>query len=494
MPTDEFGPRGSKTPWQDILGRYAGSPVHEGSFVQDNGPATEAITQPFPDVDDRVADGLLPPGPSILQGHKARYELDTSLGQGGSGSVYRAICLDPSRGLPNWVAVKTLVGLDDRISDLTLRRELSSLLALESSRTPKVYDWHIDSEPRFVVMEYFPHGSLNRLLAKVGRLDVPQCWALMQDLLEAIRDAHQASVLHLDIKPGNVLLDTHGRYVLTDFGISQGALMNASSRMPTGVGTRGYQAPEQRWRAPALYDMRTDLYGLGATIWAACTGINLASQKASELWAKTRDEPFGLPPVSRFLQFCPSQFEDVVMALLRQQPRDRPGGAAEVLKMVEEGIKGTTTPHSSPGDVVTPQERREVARSLLDPVWATVFKVEQAGQCMRFAEGTVLAEEGEESYRTYILLTGRVGAFLGEVATLTGRKRTATMKAETEVVAHALNASQLEQLVTGNPAVGIRLIRAMAERLAREADSARARSTPARSCSPRPRPDPSRSA
>lgn len=483
MSTDEPGSRGSLTPWQDILGRYAGSPIHEGSFVQANGPATEAITQPFPDVEERVDIPEPPPGPMVLQGQKARYELDTSLGQGGSGSVYRAICLDGDRGLPNWVAVKTLVGLDDRISDLTLRRELSSLLALESSRTPRVYDWNIDSEPRFVVMEYFPHGSLNRLLAKVGRLDVNQCWALFQDLLEALRDAHQASVLHLDIKPGNVLLDQHGRYVLTDFGISQGALMNASSRMPTGVGTRGYQAPEQRWRAPALYDMRTDLYGVGATVWAACTGINLASQKASELWAKTRDEPFGLPPVSRFLQFCPSQFEDVVMALLRQQPKDRPGSAAEVLKMVEEGIKGTTTPHSAPGDAVTSKERREVARKLLDPVWSTVFKVEQAGQCLRFPAGMCLAEEGEESYRTYILLQGKVGiykgdskvfeetregAFLGEVATLTGRKRTATMRAETEVIAHALNASQLEQLVTGNPAVGIRLIRAMAERLGRE--------------------------
>ncbi|HJN75458.1 MAG TPA: hypothetical protein QGF58_16130, partial [Myxococcota bacterium] len=62
----------------------------------------------------------------------------------------------------------------------------------------------------------------------------------------------------------------------------------------------------------------------------------------------------------------------------------------------------------------------------------------------------------------------REGTFLGEVAALTGGTRTATMKAETEVIAHALNASQLEQPVTGNPAIGIRLIRSMAERLGRE--------------------------
>jgi len=467
--------------WMRLLG-YGGAPVHQGSFVQDNAPRTEALTQALSEMEE--ADGSHEPEvDEIVQGIKARYRLDRPLGQGGSGSVHRAVCLDETDGIPRWVAVKALVGLEDKVSSITLKRELSSLLAIKSERIPRVWDYRLKGPGRFVVLEYFPIGSLNRLLAKVGRLDIDQCWVLLEDLLDALRAAHSAAVLHLDIKPGNVLIDGDGRYVLTDFGISQGALMNASSRLPTGLGTRGYQAPEQRWRAPALYDMRTDLYSVGATLWASCTGVNLASQKAAGLWAKTRDEPYGLPPLSEFLQFCPSEFEDLVMSLLRQNPRERPGSAAEVLKRVQSAKAGLSTPHASPGAAVNPEDRKVIASDLLDPVWSTVFSAEQAGQCLRFDEGEVIADEGDESYRTYILLKGKVGiykgdkrvhtedregSFLGEVATLTGRNRTATMKAETVVVAHALNASQLEQLVTGNPAIGIRLIRAMAERLGRD--------------------------
>ena len=461
-----------------LLG-YGGAPIHQGSFVQENAPATEAITQALPAQTEPIEE--LEPGEMVLEGSKARYQLERPLGQGGSGSVHRAICLDPDSDVPRWVALKTLVGLDDHISRLTLKRELSSLLAISSDRIPTVWDWSLNGPQRFVVLGYYPMGSLNRILAKVGRLDIEQCWILFNDLLEALVAAHAASVLHLDIKPGNVLVEESGRFVLTDFGISQGAMLGASARMPTGVGTRGYQAPEQRWRATALYDMRTDLYGVGATMWAACTGVNLASQRASSLWAKTRDEPYGLPPLEDFLPFCPPEFSELVKSLLVQSPTRRPGSAAEVLRRVQQASRGLSTPHALPGDAMTPHERQLLASGLIDPVWSTVFSAEQAGQLLRFPKGTVIASEGEQSYRTYILLKGSVGIyrggdkvktearegqFLGEIATLTGGVRTATMKAETEVIAHALNASQLEQLVTGNPAIGIRLLRTMANRLA----------------------------
>ncbi|MCP4808055.1 MAG: serine/threonine protein kinase [Proteobacteria bacterium] len=333
--------------WMQLPG-YGGAPIHQGSFVQENAPATEAITQALPE-QGAVEDHEIAPE-LVVQGVKARYQLERPLGQGGSGSVHRAICLTEDTDVPRWVALKTLVGLDDHISRLTLKRELSSLLAISSDRIPKVWDWSIDGPQHFVVLEHYPMGSLNRILAKVGRLDIEQCWVLFNDLLEALRAAHAASVLHLDIKPGNVLVDETGRFVLTDFGISQGA----SARMPTGVGTRGYQAPEQRWRATALYDMRTDLYGVGATMWAACTGVNLASQRASSLWAKTRDEPYGLPPLEDFLPFCAPEFSELVKSLLVQSSTRRPGSAAEVLQRVQQASRGLFTPHAMPGDPMTP--------------------------------------------------------------------------------------------------------------------------------------------
>jgi CRP-like cAMP-binding protein len=100
---------------------------------------------------------------------------------------------------------------------------------------------------------------------------------------------------------------------------------------------------------------------------------------------------------------------------------------------------------------------------------------------MRFEDGRVIARQGEKSYITYLLLQGRVrierndevlavesreGVFLGEISTLTGTERTASMIADGEVWACAFNLPDLERLVTCNPAVGIRMIKTLAERIA----------------------------
>ena len=102
---------------------------------------------------------------------------------------------------------------------------------------------------------------------------------MLSDLLSALDVAHRASLLHLDIKPANVLLDGHGGFVLTDFGVSQ------SSRMRRGLAAvqrRARAATRRPSRTSAKfdeYDLRTDLWGVGATAWALATGIHLAERE-----------------------------------------------------------------------------------------------------------------------------------------------------------------------------------------------------------------------
>jgi len=151
-----------------------------------------------------------------------RYRLIKRLGRGAFGSVYFARCVDHDTrrddSPPEGVAIKILRTSKGQAMQM-LRRELSALLAIQHDRIPRVYDWCLEGEHAFVVMEHFCCGSLRGVWAKAVEEEAVR--HLLEDLLDAVDVAHRASILHLDIKPANVLLDGRGGYVLTDFGVSQ---------------------------------------------------------------------------------------------------------------------------------------------------------------------------------------------------------------------------------------------------------------------------------
>lgn len=422
------------------------------------------------------------PGQQIQGRH--RYEIARKLGRGGFSSVFLARCLDRGRGAPPpRVAIKILKPDDDVKSlEARMKRELSSLLAIQHPRIPVAFDWSAEGRWPFVAMPFYPQGSLHDVLAGQGALEEEEVWVLLRDLLGALVSAHQAAVLHLDIKPANVLIDNDDGYALTDFGISQGARMYRGPLPTIGTGTRGYQAPEQRWVDPDMFDMRTDLYGLGATAWAAITGINLSSRKASDLLSESEDSTFGLPPIRNFRQYCSEDLQDVIMRMVYQDQRLRPGSAAELLREVEAHLEGARVIDQVHGVEVDVEEAERIIQGLVDPLWAHVFRNGSRRGILRFEDGQRLCAQGDLSHFTYILLKGSVrilrdarplatewreGTFLGEISTLTGQARTAEMVAQGRVWVRVMNASQLERFVTTNPAVGVRLIRAMAERVQR---------------------------
>lgn len=418
-----------------------------------------------------------------------RYRLMKRLGKGAFGSVFFARCLDADAWRedvpPERVAVKILFAPRRQDPRNLLKRELSALLALQHDRIPRVYDWSLDGDHAFAVMEYFPSGSLKDMMPLPGAVEESAVWRLLADLLSALSAAHKASILHLDIKPGNVLLDGNGGYVLTDFGVSQASRMNRGM-IPTSVGTPGYQAPEQREGDFAKYDLRTDLWGVGATAYSMATGLNLAEHRHL-LRDGSEGETFGLPPISDTRMLFSRELEDVVMSMLQIDPARRPGSVAEVLARVEAIVNGSgfgadtvaATRRSSLDDA----ELEELIEGLVDPLMLSICRGRGFDRYfVKFEDGEPLCSEGEKSYYAFLLLRGTVrisragreialldreGTFLGEVATLTGLPRTASMTAVGTVWACVLNAAELERFVTCNPAIGLRVIRDMAERLSR---------------------------
>ncbi|MBW2271726.1 MAG: protein kinase [Deltaproteobacteria bacterium] len=421
------------------------------------------------------------------------YRLVERLGKGGFGSVFLARCLDTDpddpTSPPESVAIKVLGSAHDPQARSYLKRELAALRTVEHDRIPKLYDWSLEGESAFVVLEYFPDGSLVDTGALEGRLDEDQTWRLLSDLLSALSAAHRASVLHLDVKPSNVLLDGDGGYVLTDFGVSHSSRMSKGllhqGQIAVGLGTHGYRAPEQSRQNIQSFDLRTDLWGVGATAWAAYTGIDLNQRK--DLRRKVENgDVFGLPHLSDVHLRCPPPLEEVIMGLLYIDPSRRPGGAAEVLARVDAIASGfgldSQTLASARRNIADPMEIQEVIESIVDPLWASICRAPGFERYfVKFEKGETLCGVGLQAHHTFLLLRGRIlvehddrvvatqdqeGNFLGAISTLTGAPRQVTLRADETVWTCLFNEAELEQLVTCNPAVAVRMIRTLATRIA----------------------------
>jgi hypothetical protein len=317
---------------------------------------------------------------------------------------------------------------------------------------------------------------------------VEQTWRLLAVLLSALNAAHRASILHLDVKPSNVLLDGRGGFVLTDFGTCQGARMSAGllhqGHIPVGLGTEGYRAPEQGRVSMPTLDLRTDLWGLGATAWAMYAGIDLNKHPDMLRWHHG-DSVFGLRPLSEVRHHCPRELETVIMSLLYVDPRKRPGGAGEVEARVRSAMAGLGC--RSGRDLMqtrgcSPEEVRAVVGTLIDPLWASMCRAPGFERYFaRFEDGEILSRTGNCSHHTTLLLSGQIlvekdgevvgvekreGTMLGSISTLTGAPLEATLRAKGRVWACVFNEAELEQLITCNPAVAVRMLRTMASRIA----------------------------
>jgi serine/threonine protein kinase len=429
--------------------------------------------------------------PGDLLKAKHRYQIQRRLGRGGFGSVYVARCLDTGpKAPPEQVAVKVLgTSSDPRIAS-ALKRELAALLAIDDDRIPTVYDWSLGEGNAFVVMQYFPAGSLADAWPFLSRGDESQVWRLITDLLGALSAAHRAGILHLDLKPSNVLLDGDGGFVLSDFGVSQAARMSKGllhqGKVAVGLGTHGYRAPEQASLSLKDFDLRTDLWGVGATAWAMYTGIDL--NKRQEVLRRAEDGYiFGLPSLSDVALSCPPPLEEVVMSLLFLDPDRRPGGAPEVLAQVRAIADGfgldSQTLASARREGADLAEIQQVIDGIVDPLWASICKAPGFDRYFaKYEHGEIMASKIEGGFRTFLLLSGKVevvsptgrvvdceereGSMLCAISTLTGATRELTLRASGTVWACVFNEAELEQLITCNSSVAVRMLRTLAARVA----------------------------
>ncbi|MGI5521393.1 protein kinase domain-containing protein [Micromonospora sp. CA-259024] len=211
--------------------------------------------------------------PSVGERVGDRYRLVESIASGGMGEVWRAVDETLDRG----VAVKMLhprlvtdAGFGERF-----RREARAMAALRHPGVAQVYDYGEVSRPgtgplAYIVMECVRGQSLSERIAEVGRLDVAEAMSVAAQTARALQAAHDAGVVHRDVKPNNLIIEPDGHVVLVDFGVA--VTQEAASLTGTNqvVGTALYMAPEQVSKneiTPAI-----DIYALGAVVYHCLAG------------------------------------------------------------------------------------------------------------------------------------------------------------------------------------------------------------------------------
>lgn len=264
-----------------------------------------------------------------------RYRLDSILGKGGHGVVFRAfdsILLRP-------VAMKMLHMAQEGESfweqRSSLLKEAVVAARLSHPHIVGVYDFQEARNAAFIVMELVEGVGLDRYLLAKGSLSQEETIMVGLAVSKALASAHQQRLVHRDLKPANVLLGRDGAIKVSDFGIA--TFLSAQARAPGEVfGTPGFLAPECICGRP--YDEKGDLFALGVTLYLCLTGsAPFATSKIVETLERTLS--YDPPPPHLLRADVGEEISHLIMRLLAKERARRPASAGEVAHILEQWVK-----------------------------------------------------------------------------------------------------------------------------------------------------------
>ena len=280
---------------------------------------------------DETQTSAIAPGVVLRQ----RYRLDSEIGRGGMGIVYRATDLELMRE----VAVKVVSEATSSDARQRLIREARAAAALNHPHIISVYDVGETRGMPFFVME-LAHGPS---LAKTAPIELPRIVEIACQICAALDHAHANKIVHRDLKPDNVLLsagDQSGSVKLVDLGLALPGYGTRISRAGIIVGTASYMAPEQALGQPV--DGRADLYALGVVLYELTTGrLPFTGDDPLTIVSQHVHAPVVPPRVLR--PDLPRALEAVILRLLEKGPAERFATAGETAVALRESLAARET-------------------------------------------------------------------------------------------------------------------------------------------------------
>lgn len=314
---------------------------------------------------------MTPPQDTNTQAERfvfGNYEIVDTTGAGGMGVVYRAI--DMQLGRP--VALKIL--RDDLRAQQHIvarfQREAEAIATLNHPNIVHVYSVGSVGKIPYLAMEFIEGTTLGALLCERGPMPWQEAFAIGAQIAEALASAHEAGVIHRDIKPGNILLSPSGKAYVTDFGIAK--VLGATTKLTVDgsrLGTPQYMSPERcknKEITPA-----SDIYSLGVLLYQSiCGRLPYEANSPVELVAKiTGEDPVR---ITEYLPDVPENVDRLLAHMLDPDPRARPQCARALLTLMErvqQGLPLEENPGGAAGalDNFRVQLERETSRRTPQP-------------------------------------------------------------------------------------------------------------------------------
>lgn len=249
---------------------------------------------------------------------------------GGMAVVYKAV----QDHLERVVAVKALKPHAAQEEHIATRfeREARALAALQHENLIQVYDFHVEKQALYMIMEYVEGQDLYDLLDRCGRLPYDVAAIIAMQVARALDYVHYRSIIHRDIKPANVMLSRQGGVKLMDFGIARDHSLEDLTELGTGLGTPAYMSPEQIIGDKP--DARSDIFSLGILLYQMVTGRKpFVEDELRSVMHKIRLEPH--VRARKLNPDVPRELEKIIDRCLEKSPKNRWPSAQAMVMAIE---------------------------------------------------------------------------------------------------------------------------------------------------------------
>jgi eukaryotic-like serine/threonine-protein kinase len=258
-----------------------------------------------------------------------RYRVGSWIARGGMATVYLGTDTKLDRTVALKVAHTELIGDPEFVRRFA--GEARSVARLSSPNVVAVYDQGSDGDLLYLVMEYVPGRTLRELMREQGRLGPREALDIIGGVLAGLAAAHDAGIVHRDVKPENVLLGDGNTIKVADFGLARAATRASHTRTGMIIGTAAYLAPEQVTHS--VSDARTDVYAAGVMLFEMLTGMQPHTGE-TPLAVAHKHVSDAVPALSSVVPGMPPSLDALVAQATSRDPDLRPADASHFLHAV----------------------------------------------------------------------------------------------------------------------------------------------------------------